>query len=48
MIIRVDRKELNEKNDYILTVEEHENNEVIHPDDDSVIELLYEILTNKD
>lgn len=46
MIIKVFRKELNEKEDYSISIEENDNIEVISPDDDTVIELLYEIITN--
>lgn len=48
MIIKVFRKDLNEKDDYTISIEENDNIEVISPDDDTVIELLYEMITNKD
>lgn len=48
MIIKVFRKELNEKEDYSISIEENDNIEVISPDDNAVIELLYEMITNKD
>lgn len=48
MIIRVSRKELNEKEDYAISIEENDYKEVISSDDVTVIELMYEILNNKD
>lgn len=48
MIIKVFRKELNEKEDYSISIEENDDTEVISPDDDTIIELLYEMITNKD
>lgn len=48
MIIKVFRKELNEKENYTVSIEENDNIEVVSPDDDAVIELLYEILNNRD
>lgn len=48
MIIKVFRKELNEKEDYAISIEENDNEEVVSPYDDTVIELLYEMITNKD
>lgn len=47
MIINVLRKELNEKDDYIVSIDENDDGEVISPADDVVIDLLYEIITNK-
>lgn len=48
MIIKVFRKELNEIEDYTISIEENENKEVVSPYDNVVIELLYEILNNRD
>lgn len=48
MKITVDRKELNEKENYTIEIENDKDNEVIAPDDEAVIELFYEILKDKD
>lgn len=48
MIIKVLRKELNEKDDYIVSIDENDGREAVSPSDDMVIELLYEMLNNKD
>lgn len=48
MKIKVFRKELNEKEDYAISIEENDDIEVTSPCDDAVIELLYEMITNKD
>lgn len=48
MIIKVSRKELNEKDDYIVSIDENDDREAVSPSDDMVIELLYEILNNMD
>lgn len=48
MIIKVSRKELNEKDDYIVSIDENDDREAVSPSDDMVIELLYEMLNNKD
>lgn len=46
MTIYVERKQLNEKDYYELDISDDEQ-EVVSPVDDTVIELLYEILANK-
>lgn len=48
MKITVDRKELNEKENYTIEIENDKDNEVIAPDDEAVIELFYEMLKDKD
>lgn len=48
MKITVDRKELNEKDNYTIIIENDKDNEVIAPDDETVIELFYEMLKDKD
>lgn len=44
MVIKISRKELNEQEDYSVTVEENDCQEAVSPIDETVIELLYEIL----
>lgn len=48
MTLLVERKSLNEKECYDIEIDNNETSEVVNPYDDVVIELLYEILNNKD
>lgn len=48
MTIKVNRKDLNEKNDYNLDVTNDDSTSSISADDDSVIELLSEIIKSTD
>lgn len=48
MTLLVERKSLNEKELYDVEIDNNEISEVVNPYDDVVIELLYEIINNKD
>lgn len=47
MTLLVERKSLNEKECYDIEINKNETSEVVSPYDDVVVELLYEILNNK-
>lgn len=48
MTLLVERKSLNEKEYYSMEIDNNETSEVVNPDDDTVIELFYEMLKDKD
>lgn len=48
MTLIVERKSLNEKEYYDIEIDNNETSEAVNPYDDVVVELLYEILNNKD
>ena len=48
MTIKVNRKDLNEKNDYNLDVTNDDSKSSISADDESVIDLLSEIIKSTD
>lgn len=48
MTIKVDRKDLNEKNDYNLEVTNDDSKSSISADNESVIELISEIIKSTD
>lgn len=48
MTLIVERKSLNEKEYYDIEIDNNETSEAVIPYDDVVVELLYEILNNKD